>query len=101
VVRRYSPYRTEIARAVQSLNVKEGASAEKLVSLEGAAGSEEDAPIIQIVANTFKEAVLNKASDIHIEPQQTSLRIRFRIDGDLRQVASIAGQNLPSRSRPA
>lgn len=89
VVRKYSPYRTEIARAVQSLNVKEGASAEKLVSLEGSAGSEEDAPIIQIVANTFKEAVLNKASDIHIEPQQTSLRIRFRVDGDLRQVASM------------
>ncbi len=33
--------------------------------------------------------MLNKASDVHIEPQQKSLRIRLRIDGDLREVASM------------
>lgn len=85
VMRRYSPYRTEISRAIQSLNVKEG-SAQKLTEIEGGAGNE-DAPIIKIVADTFREAISSKASDIHIEPQEHGLRIRFRIDGDLQQVA--------------
>ena len=85
VMRRYSPYRTEISRAIQSLNVKEG-SAQRLTEIEGSAGSE-DAPIIKIVADTFREAISSKASDIHIEPQEHGLRIRFRIQGDLQQVA--------------
>ena len=55
VMRRYSPYRTEISRAIQSLNVKEG-SAQRLTEIEGSAGSE-DAPIIKIVADTFREAM--------------------------------------------
>jgi type IV pilus assembly protein PilB len=87
VLRKYSPYRTAIAQAVSSLNVKEGSGGQQAVELEG--GASEDAPIIKIVADTFKEAVLNKASDVHIEPQQKYLRIRLRIDGDLREVASL------------
>jgi type IV pilus assembly protein PilB len=88
VLRKYSPYRAEIERAVASLNIKEGTGGQESVQLEGG-GATEDAPIIKIVADTFREAVLNKASDVHIEPQQKSLRIRLRIDGDLHQVASI------------
>jgi type IV pilus assembly protein PilB len=88
VLRKYSPYRAQIAKAVQSIGGKEGSGPQKIVSLEDASGNE-DAPVIKIVADTFREAVLSKASDIHIEPQQTSLRIRFRNDGDLHQVASL------------
>jgi type IV pilus assembly protein PilB len=86
-LRKYSPYRAEIAAAVSSLNIKEGSGGQGAIELEG--GDSADAPIIKIVADTFKEAVLNKASDVHIEPQQKSLRIRLRIDGDLREVASL------------
>jgi type IV pilus assembly protein PilB len=89
VVRRYSPYRSEIAKAVQSLNVKEGASSQTAVDLAAATRGDEDAPIIKIVADTLKEAVYGRASDVHIEPEEKFLRIRFRIDGDLRQVASL------------
>jgi type IV pilus assembly protein PilB len=88
VLAKYSPYRAEIAKAVESLNVKGGADNDKSISLEGG-GTDEDAPIIRIVSDTFKEAVLSKASDVHIEPQRGSLRIRFRINGDLQQVASL------------
>lgn len=87
VLRKYSPYRTQIERAVQSLNIKEG-SGQRVVSLE-AAGSNEDAPVVKIVADTFREAVESGASDIHIEPQQGMLRIRLRNEGDLHQVASL------------
>ncbi len=88
VLRKYSPYRTEIARAVQSINTKSMSGGQKAMNLEDMESGEE-APIIKIVADTLKEAVYNKASDIHIEPQENSLRIRFRLDGDLRQVASL------------
>jgi type IV pilus assembly protein PilB len=90
ILGKYSPYRAEIAKAVQSLNVKEGSNggANRSISLEGSE-SNEDAPIIKIVADTFREAVLNKASDIHIEPQRDSLRIRLRVNGDLHQAASL------------
>lgn len=99
VLKKYSPYRTEIAKAVQSLNVKGDATAQKSVSLE-TVGAGEDAPIIRIVADTFREAINSKASDIHIEPQEKYLRIRFRINGDLQQVAALPvelGQPITSR----
>ena len=89
-LRKYSPYRAEIESAVRSLNVKEGSGGQQVIELEG--GDSADAPIIKIVADTFKEAVLNKASDVHIEPQQKTLRIRLRIDGDLHEVASLPGE---------
>jgi type IV pilus assembly protein PilB len=91
VLKKYSPYRTEIAAAVQALNIKPGetgASSQNMVSID-TVKSGEDAPVIRIVADTFREALQSKASDIHIEPQEKYLRIRFRIDGDLHQVASL------------
>jgi len=91
VLRKYSPYRSEIEEAIKSLHLKEGGSeARKLVELEGTLGAgAEDAPIIRIVANTLREAVQIGASDVHIEPQESYLRVRFRLDGDLREVAAI------------
>lgn len=91
MLKKYSPYRTEITKAVQSLNLKVGEGAQRTVKLEDAMGGEE-APVIKIVADTFREAVLSKASDIHIEPQQNFLRIRLRNQGDLHQIASLPVQ---------
>ncbi len=91
VLRRYSPYRSEIERAVQSLDIKEGRAGQRSVDLSVATGNE-DAPVIKIVADTLKEAVFNRASDVHIEPQEGSLRIRFRIDGNLQQAASLPAE---------
>jgi len=88
---KYSPYRSGIEKAVQSLNLKPGEGGRKAVSLEEATVGEE-APIIKIVADTFKEAVLNGASDVHIEPQENYLRIRFRVNGDLREEAALPAE---------
>lgn len=41
----------------------------------------EDAPVTKIVATILRYATEGKASDIHIEPLDTSVRVRFRIDG--------------------
>jgi len=89
VLRRYSPYRSEIDAAIKSLKI-EGKGYSQVVRLEETAGAgSEDAPIIKIVATTLKEAVWQKASDIHIEPQRNRMRIRFRIDGELQEVSSM------------
>ena len=47
----------------------------------------------------LKEAVGQGASDVHIEPQQTEVVIRFRVDGQLRDVMTVpkaAGPSLPA-----
>lgn len=43
----------------------------------------EDAPVIKIVATILRYAVDGRASDIHIEPTDTNIKIRFRVDGIL------------------
>jgi MSHA biogenesis protein MshE len=45
--------------------------------------SEDDAPVVRLLQKIFEEALGNKASDIHMEPDETVLRIRQRIDGSL------------------
>jgi type IV pilus assembly protein PilB len=89
-LRDYSPYKSEIAEAVQSLQLRsDEADAERVVELEANTGRSEDAPVIRIVADTLREAVGQGASDIHFEPLEHALRVRFRIDGDLREVATL------------
>ena len=48
--------------------------------------SEDDAPIIRLINALLTEAVKEGASDIHIEPFENRLVVRFRIDGVLREV---------------
>jgi type II secretory ATPase GspE/PulE/Tfp pilus assembly ATPase PilB-like protein len=50
------------------------------------ADTEGDAPIIKLVSLLLLEAYTNRASDIHIEPLENKLRIRFRIDGVLQEM---------------
>jgi type IV pilus assembly protein PilB len=46
----------------------------------------EDAPIVKFVNLLISQAVQDRASDIHIEPTERDLRVRFRIDGVLHEV---------------
>ncbi len=46
----------------------------------------DDAPIISIVNSLITQAIKASASDIHVEPMEKHLRVRFRIDGVLREV---------------
>jgi len=46
----------------------------------------DDAPVIQLVNSIIAEAIKARASDIHIEPMEKSLRVRYRIDGVLQEV---------------
>jgi type IV pilus assembly protein PilB len=46
----------------------------------------EEAPVVKLVSTLISRAVTERASDIHIEPQERDLRVRFRIDGVLHEV---------------
>ncbi len=48
-----------------------------------------EAPVVRAVDMLMRQAARDRASDIHIEPQETHLRIRFRIDGILHETMSL------------
>jgi general secretion pathway protein E len=52
------------------------------------ASDDDEAPVIRFVNNLFVQAVREGASDIHIEPEEQDLTVRFRIDGVLKEVTS-------------
>jgi MSHA biogenesis protein MshE len=53
----------------------------ELGDILGLSSGSEDAPVVKLLQTVFEEALRSRASDIHIEPLEKSLRIRFRIDG--------------------
>jgi len=85
--------------------------AETRVSAEAIA----QAPVVRAIDLLIKQAVRDRASDIHVEPQEDKLRIRYRIDGILHDIMSLplsvhppllsrvkimAGLNIAERRRP-
>ncbi|HSH88224.1 MAG TPA: ATPase, T2SS/T4P/T4SS family, partial [Methylophilus sp.] len=52
-----------------------------LASLMGVDLGIDDAPVVKLLQTIFEDAVQVRASDVHIEPQENKLLIRFRIDG--------------------
>ena len=51
--------------------------------------SAEDAPVIKLVFSILGQAVNEGASDIHLEPGEDEMRVRFRVDGVLREAARV------------
>ncbi len=60
--------------------------AQEMPETEDLLESEDDAPIIRLINALLTEAVKENASDIHIEPYENRLVVRFRVDGVLREV---------------
>jgi type IV pilus assembly protein PilB len=48
----------------------------------------DDSPIVRFLQKMLNDAVLMGASDLHFEPYETTYRVRYRIDGELREIAS-------------
>ena len=58
--------------------------------------SNEEAPVVKLVQTLFDDAVKMQASDIHIEPEESILRIRQRIDGSLQETIMKEHQIAPA-----
>ncbi|HUS57434.1 MAG TPA: type II secretion system ATPase GspE [Planctomycetota bacterium] len=65
-----------LADANQQVEFKEEKELEESLETEG-----DDAPVIKLVTLVISEALKRRASDIHIEPMEDRLRIRYRVDG--------------------
>ncbi|MDP2990634.1 MAG: ATPase, T2SS/T4P/T4SS family, partial [Kiritimatiellota bacterium] len=73
---------------MESEDVEVGHEKQEEVSLDQMLESAEGAPVIRIVNSIMVEAMRRRASDIHIEPMEKALRLRYRVDGDLYEVPS-------------
>jgi len=72
---------TDLAQELQQeLNAQGSVDLIALAEAEGIT----DAPVVKLLQSLFEDAVQVNASDIHIEPDEKELRIRFRLDGVLR-----------------
>ena len=76
----------EAAQSAESVEVQ--AAKREEIDLDRLASDSEDAPVIKIVNLILAQAVKEKASDIHIEPFQNTLKLRYRVDGELTQAES-------------
>jgi general secretion pathway protein E len=74
----------EIEKQVSRISIPAGTTDEKL-----ATSIATDTPLVQALNLIVEEAVKARASDIHIEPEEDRLRIRYRIDGTLQDTMSV------------
>ena len=86
-------------RLVEAFTGSEAQRVDGVVATAEAAEGEA-APVAQLVTRILTQAVRERASDVHIEPQATELRVRFRVDGALHDaivLPSAMAQALVSR----
>jgi type IV pilus assembly protein PilB len=74
--------------AVDPANVEVQSIRSEEIDIDRLATDSEDAPVIKIVNLIMVQAIREKASDIHIEPFQRTLKLRYRVDGELLQAES-------------
>ncbi len=80
--------RGDISRAI----AEAGANRDTVVETDdpGAAAQEaEQAPIIRLASALIQQAIADRASDIHVEPQGRGVRVRYRIDGVLHEAMTV------------
>ncbi|MDD5569284.1 MAG: GspE/PulE family protein [Candidatus Pacebacteria bacterium] len=88
-LKQYSNLKEEVNKALSQLETELDKSGDIEIFGEGQAPSSkiekpiDEAPIIKMVGVILRHAVEGKASDIHIEPEEKQLRVRFRMDGTL------------------
>jgi general secretion pathway protein E len=77
------------AQVIEDLDAEElGVLAHDLERTQDILDQDSEAPIIRLVNSILSQAVRDRASDIHLEPFERSLKVRYRIDGVLNEVLS-------------
>ncbi|HYX78402.1 MAG TPA: ATPase, T2SS/T4P/T4SS family [Solirubrobacterales bacterium] len=83
LIGRMNTLETAVSEAVEEEEEKEGAEVTELRE------SADDAPVIKLVYSVLAQAVNDGASDIHFEPDEGEMRVRFRVDGVLCERARV------------
>jgi type IV pilus assembly protein PilB len=81
-IRKYGQFE----QSVEDMATEASSVAEDSHDLDQMEAAVEDAPIVKLVNLLITQAVSDRASDIHIEPAERDIRIRYRIDGVLHEV---------------
>jgi type IV pilus assembly protein PilB len=104
-----------VDRLVQAFEQVEGARKRETQSVVAPEVVDDNAPVVQVVSRILTQAKRDRASDVHIEPSQDVVRVRFRIDGALKEILMLpaamglglvsrikimAGMNIVERRRP-
>ncbi|MBT3300150.1 MAG: Flp pilus assembly complex ATPase component TadA [Candidatus Marinimicrobia bacterium] len=77
----------EVSETIDSITVVSGdEGSQEEVNLSPDQASEEDAPIVKLVNLILQEAIKERATDIHVEPQEKKVIVRIRIDGVLQTI---------------
>jgi type IV pilus assembly protein PilB len=103
-----------VAKLVEAFEVSEG-SRKRPVEAAMPEVMADNAPVVQVVDRILTQAMRDRASDVHIEPADEVVRVRFRIDGALKEILVLpatiglglvsrikimAGMNIVERRRP-
>lgn len=106
-IRRYYGLQESVERVMQNLEAREADDA--------LPEDDENSPVVKTVNQIIQQAVQIGASDIHIDPQEDSLRVRYRVDGMMRterplppnmqsvivaRIKVVAGMNVAERRLP-
>ncbi len=92
----------EISKILEEVDITEvdeiskeekAAKEDETVDIGEIAEESQKAPIIKVVGHILNEAMKQRASDIHIEPAEKSLRVRYRIDGTLHEAFILPKKN--------
>jgi len=67
-----------------------------VTATSGVAGGDADAPVVKVVNLLIAQALRDRASDLHLEPQDTQMRVRFRVDGALHDVTTLPAEMGPA-----
>ena len=86
----------EISGLAKELTADLGDVPVEFGDLLGNATGADEAPVVKLLQTVFEEAMRSRASDIHIEPQDRTLRVRFRIDGVLHVQMEADGKIAPA-----
>ncbi len=92
-IEQYYSLRDTMAEVIKDIGEEDLASNSELAAtISEAEGSSSEAPLIKLVNLLIVQAIKERSSDIHIEPEESKLRVRYRVNGILKE------QNSPPRN---
>jgi type IV pilus assembly protein PilB len=88
--------RSEVRRVIERLQREDSdltdmvdINEEAATAAAASTAANDDAPIVRYVNNLIEQAIQNRASDLHLEPTEDDMRVRYRIDGVLHELDTV------------
>ncbi|MFA6141782.1 MAG: GspE/PulE family protein [Candidatus Omnitrophota bacterium] len=92
----YGTHTQEISKLLEEMpqeDVEVTEEEEEKIDVSEVAEESQKAPIVKVVGLILNEAMKRRASDIHIEPSEKFLRVRYRVDGTLHEALTLPKKN--------